>query len=37
VLPAVAFALVLQPLARFLPRFTREPREPSPGNSSTPN
>jgi len=31
-LPALAFALVLQPLARFVPRPTREPKEPSPGN-----
>ncbi|HVS49648.1 MAG TPA: hypothetical protein VHJ99_12185 [Candidatus Dormibacteraeota bacterium] len=29
-LPAVAFALLLQPLARFVPRPSREPREPKP-------
>ena len=29
VLPAVVFALLLQPLARFLPRFQREPKEPA--------
>jgi hypothetical protein len=29
-LPAVAFALLLQPLARFVPRFRREPTEPAP-------
>ncbi len=34
VLPAVAFALFLQPLARFVPRPNREPREPSEGNSN---
>ncbi|HEX9099628.1 MAG TPA: hypothetical protein VF956_09110 [Candidatus Dormibacteraeota bacterium] len=28
-LPAVVFALLLQPLARFLPRFEREPKEPA--------
>jgi hypothetical protein len=28
ILPAVAFALLLQPLARFVPRFQREPKEP---------
>ena len=28
VLPAVVFALLLQPLARFLPRFQRQPKEP---------
>jgi len=27
ILPAVAFALLLQPLARFVPRFQREPKE----------
>jgi hypothetical protein len=36
VLPAVLFALALQPLARFVPRANREPKEPSPSNSSTP-
>jgi hypothetical protein len=34
VLPAVAFALLLQPLARFVPRPNREPKEPSEGNSN---
>ena len=34
VLPAVAFALLLQPLARFVPRPNREPPEPSEGNSN---
>jgi len=29
VLPAVIFALLLQPLARFIPRPKREPREPA--------
>jgi hypothetical protein len=29
VLPAVVFALLLQPLARFLPRFQRGPKEPA--------
>jgi len=29
VLPAVAFALMLQPLARFVPRPKREPKEPT--------
>ncbi len=29
VLPAVVFALLLQPLARFVPRFQRELKEPS--------
>ena len=35
--PALAFALLLQPLARFVPQWNREPREadeprPGPGN-----
>jgi len=34
VVPAVAFALLLQPLARFVPRPNREPKEPSEGNSN---
>jgi len=34
VLPATAFALLLQPLARFIPRPTREPKEPASGNSN---
>jgi hypothetical protein len=29
-LPALAFALLLQPLARFVPRPDREPKEPNP-------
>ena len=33
-LPALVFALLLQPLARFVPRPSREPREPRPGNSN---
>ena len=32
VLPALAFALLLQPLARFVPRADREPPEPKPSN-----
>jgi hypothetical protein len=35
--PAVPFALLLQPLARFVPRPHREPKEPKPGNSSSAN
>jgi hypothetical protein len=38
-LPAVLFALLLQPLARFVPRPSREPKEPNsskPGGSSQP-
>ena len=31
-LPALVFALLLQPLARFIPRPTREPKEPRPSN-----
>ena len=31
-LPAVVFALLLQPLARFVPRPHREPKEARPGN-----
>ncbi|HKB34093.1 MAG TPA: hypothetical protein VKF16_09530 [Candidatus Dormibacteraeota bacterium] len=31
-LPAVAFALLLQPLARFVPRPSSEPKEPKPSN-----
>ena len=33
-LPALIFALLLQPLARFVPRPSREPREAEPGNSN---
>jgi hypothetical protein len=29
VLPAIVFSLLLQPLARFLPRFQRQPKEPA--------
>ena len=37
ILPAIVFALLLQPLARFLPRFQREPKEPTaPPASSQP-
>jgi len=32
VLPALPFALLLQPLARFVPRPNREPTEPKPSN-----
>jgi hypothetical protein len=28
ILPAIVFALLLQPLARFVPRFQRQPQEP---------
>lgn len=35
VLPAIAFALLLQPLARFIPRPRREPKEPG-GQSNAP-
>ena len=37
VLPALVFALLLQPLARFVPRLRREPKEPAPGNSNPHN
>jgi hypothetical protein len=30
VVPAIPFALLLQPLARFVPRRNREPKEPKP-------
>ncbi|MDQ2943874.1 MAG: hypothetical protein M3R21_09440 [Candidatus Dormibacteraeota bacterium] len=33
VLPAVMFALLLQPLARFVPRPNREPEEPKGSNT----
>ena len=33
-LPAVLFALLLQPLARFVPRPSREPKEPEPSKPS---
>jgi hypothetical protein len=32
VLPALVFALLLQPLTRFVPRPRREPEEPRPSN-----
>ncbi|HEV2141058.1 MAG TPA: hypothetical protein VGT01_07680 [Candidatus Dormibacteraeota bacterium] len=31
-LPALVFALLLQPLARFVPRPSREPKEPGPSS-----
>jgi len=34
VLPAVLFALLLQPLARFVPRPNRDPKEPEPSKPS---
>ena len=33
-LPALVFALLLQPLARFVPRPSREPKEPESGISN---
>jgi hypothetical protein len=33
-LPALIFALLLQPLARFVPRPRREPEEPRPSNQA---
>ena len=33
-LPAALFALLLQPLARFVPRPDREPKDAFPGNSN---
>src|SRR4029077_12432492 len=33
-LPAAVFALLLQPLARFVPRPSSEPKEPKPSNPS---
>ncbi|MEO8745947.1 MAG: hypothetical protein ABI334_06125 [Candidatus Dormiibacterota bacterium] len=35
-LPAVLFALLLQPLARFVPRPSRRPKEPKSSNSNAP-
>jgi hypothetical protein len=35
--PALLFALFLQPLARFVPRPGREPKEPTASNQSPPN
>jgi hypothetical protein len=34
--PAIPFALLLQPLARFVPRAKREPKEPKDSNESKP-
>ena len=34
VIPALIFALLLQPLARFVPRRRREPSEPPQGNQA---
>ena len=31
-LPGLGFALLLQPLARFVPRPSRQPKEPAPSN-----
>lgn len=36
-LPAVVFALLLQPLARFVPRRSREPKEPGSSSEGTRN
>ena len=36
-LPAVVFALLLQPLARFVPRRSREPRENGSGSEGSRN
>jgi hypothetical protein len=33
-LPAAGFAILLQPLARFVPRPSSEPKEPKPSNPS---
>ncbi len=35
VLPATVFALLLQPLARFVPRPRSEPKEPKPSNPTS--
>jgi hypothetical protein len=37
VLPAVAFALLLQPLAHFVPRPSRDPKEPNSSKESPPS
>ena len=37
ILPAVLFALLLQPLARFVPRPSREPKEPKESKPSNPS
>jgi hypothetical protein len=37
VLPAAVFALLLQPLARFVPRPNHEPKEPEPSKPSVRN
>jgi hypothetical protein len=34
-LPAAVFALLLQPLARFVPRPSSEPKEPKPSNPTS--
>jgi hypothetical protein len=36
-LPAIVFAALLQPLARFVPRPSREPKEPEPSKPSSRN
>jgi hypothetical protein len=36
-IPALIFALLLQPLARFVPRPSREPKEPEASKSVPPN
>jgi hypothetical protein len=36
-LPAIVFAALLQPLARFVPRPTREPKAPEPSKPSSRN
>jgi hypothetical protein len=36
-LPAIVFALLLQPLARFVPRPRADPKEPEPSKPSTRN
>jgi hypothetical protein len=37
IVPALLFALFLQPLARFVPRGGREPKEPRPSKPAPPN
>ncbi len=37
ILPALPFALLLQPLARFVPRPAPEPEQPGPSNPNPPN
>jgi hypothetical protein len=36
ILPALVFALLLQPLARFVPRARRQPKEPTPPATPAP-